>query len=250
MVPSRYDGSVQVHARREQQVSWLRQHLHPSAALRGVALVLVLSLAAKAAVDLVRHDHWLRDTSERTLTFHPKALPAVERRLRGQGVRVSTSVHELLAVVLTAWESRQDLRTLFSESNGAPDLPGLLGWAESLPDGFSTAIVPHFGAIAELRGRMSLLPADGNVLPVLYWTLQNRARPFSSLGPVIGRLANLWRQRPELQDRFATDGRVDVLALLQWANALPPSDPAFFDFFGQYFEIRQAILQLAPKSDA
>lgn len=248
--PNRYAGRVEVQADPGQRVTWARRLLHPTLVLRLAALALVGALAVNASVALIGHQHWRRDSGDITTRFHPKRINAVERGLRRDGVRISRDVHRLLAVLLTAWENRADLQASFSTPNGDPAIPGLLDWAWGLPDAFSTAIVPHLGAIAELRGRMSLLPPDGNVLPVLYWTLQNRSRPFSNLGPVIGRLANVWKKRPELGERFTTDGRVDVPALLQWANTLPPSDPSFADFVWQYFEIRQAIVQLSANTHA
>lgn len=248
--PSGYAGRVEVQADPGQRVSWVRRLRHPTFVLRMAALTLVGVLAVNASVALISNQHWRRESADITTQFHPTRIKAVEKELRRNGVRISRDVHQLLAVLLTEWESRADLQASFSTPAGDPDIGRLLDWASGLPDAFSTAIVPRLGAIAELKGRMSILPPDGNVLPVLYWTLQNRIRPFSNLGPVIARLADVWKRRPELGERFTMDGRVDVPALLQWANTLPPSDPSFTDFVWQYFEIRQAIVQLSANRNA
>lgn len=212
--------------------------------LRAATLALVAILVAQSMRDFVRRDNWTRDSAQVSQRFHPKIQKAVETKLGKDGIKVSSAIHAMLSVLLTAWETRPDLRSAFSTADGGVDVVGLLTWGTTLPDSFSTAIVPHLGAIEELRGRMSLLPADGNLIPVLYWTLQNRNRPFSDLRPVIGRIADVWRERPELLEQFSSEGRVDVPSLLQWINTLAPSDPAFGDFFWQYFEIRRAILEL------
>ena len=149
--PNRYAGPVEVQADPGRRVSWARRLRHPMVALRMAALALVGALAVNASVALIGHQHWRRDSGDITTRFHPKRINAVESGLRRDGVRVSKDVHQLLAVLLTAWESRADLQASFSTPNGDPAIPGLLEWAWGLPDAFSTAIVPHLGAITGPR---------------------------------------------------------------------------------------------------
>ena len=145
--PNRYAGPVEVQADPGQRVSWARRPRHPMLALRMAAIALVGALAVNASVALIGHQHWRRDSGDITTRFHPRRISAVESGLRRDGVRVSRDVHQLLAVLLTAWESRPDLQASFSTPNGDPAIAGLLDWAWGLPDAFSTAIVPHLGAI-------------------------------------------------------------------------------------------------------
>ena len=216
---------------------------HVGLAGRVALLVVVAALLLTSVITTLRGE-WRPAIPESTRAFAPHVRGSVERDLRAQGVRVSPAIHGMLGPLLTAWESRPELRDLLSDSSGRPDIARLLDWAEPLPDSFSTAIVAHLGAIIELRSRLGLLGRDQQILPVLYWTLDNRERKFSGLGPVIARLTDVWRARPEIRERFTADNRVDVRGLLQWVNTLPPSDPQFLLFYGQYLEIRQAILEL------
>ena len=209
-----------------------------------VAVLLVVTALLVTSVITTAKEAWSPAGSRSQQTFAPRVRGSVERDLRAQGVRVSPAIHRLLGPLLTAWESRPELRALFSDSSGRPDIPRLLDWAEPLPDSFSTAIVAHLGAIIELRSRLGLLGRNQQILPVLYWTLDNRERQFSDLELVIAQLTEVWRQRPEIRERFTADNRVDVRGLLQWVNTLPPSDPQFPVFYGQYLPIRLAIVEL------
>ena len=209
-----------------------------------VAVLLITSALLLTSVITTAKGEWRPAVPEIRRTFAPEVRDSVEHDLRAQGVRVSPSIHRMLGPLLTAWEDRPELRKLFSDANGRPDIPRLLDWAEPLPDSFSTAMVAHLGAIIELRSRLGLLGRDQQILPVLYWTLDNRERKFSDLGPAIARLADVWRARPEIRERFTANNRVDVRGLLQWVNTLPKSDPQFLEFYWQYLEIRQAILEL------
>ena len=214
-----------------------------SLGVRVAVLVITSALVLTSAITTATGG-WRPAVPESKQTFAPGIRNSVERGLREQGVRISPSIHRMLGPLLTAWETRPELRRLFSDSDGRPDIPRLLDWAEPLPDSFSSAMVAHLGAIIELRSRLGLLGRDQQILPVLYWTLENRERKFSGLGPVTARLADLWRDRPEIRERFTADNRVDVRGLLQWVNTLPKSDPQFLQFYWQYLEIRQAILEL------
>lgn len=212
-------------------------------AAHGAVLVAVVALLFGSVWDTARA--WLRpEAIPAGQTFSPKIRSTVERDLREQGVRVSPAVHDLLGPLLAAWEQRPELQRLFSDERGRPDIPRLLDWAEPLPDSFSSAIVSHLGAIIELRSRLGILGKDQQILPVLYWTLDNRERKFSDLGAVTTLMVDIWRERPEIRERFTTSNHVDVRALLQWVNTLPPSDPSFANFYEQYYYIRPAILEL------
>ena len=212
-------------------------------AARGAVLLAVVALLFGSVWDTARA-WWRPDAAPAERTFSPKIRSTVERELREEGVRVSPAVHELLGPLLTAWEQRPELQRLFSDARGLPDIPRLLDWAEPLPDSFSSAIVSHLGAIIELRSRLGILGKEQQVLPVLYWTLENRKRQASDLGGVITQMAEIWRERPEIRERFTTANQVDVRAFLQWVNTLPTTDPRFAAFYEQYYNIRQAILEL------
>ena len=240
---SQYDRHVQGRANRTLSTASRFRRAQFGLVGRFTLLLIVTALLVTSVITTAKGE-WRPAFPERRRTFAPAVRNSVERDLREQGVRISPAIHAMLGPLLTAWEDRPELRKLFSDASGRPDIPRLLDWAEPLPDSFSSAIVAHLGAIIELRSRLGLLRRDQQILPVLYWTLDNRERKFSGLGPVIARLADVWRARPELREQFTTDNRVDVRGLLQWVNTLPPSDPQFVQFYGQYLEIRQAILEL------
>ncbi len=240
---SQYDRHVQGRANWTLSTTGRFRRAHFGLGVRVSVLVFTSALLLTSVITTAKGE-WRPAFPESRRTFGPAVRDSVEHDLRAQGVRVSPSIHRMLGPLLTAWEDRPELRKLFSDASGRPDLPRLLDWSEPLPDSFSSAIVAHLGAIIELRSRLGLLGPDQQILPVLYWTLDNRERKFSGLGAVITRMADVWRERPEIRERFTTGNRVDVRGLLQWVNTLPRSDPRFPEFYGQYLEIRQAILEL------
>lgn len=206
--------------------------------LGGAALLGVSVVAGTAQA------RWRAPFTKDAPTFSPKVRASVERDLRRQGVRISPAVHRLLAVLLTPWEERPEMRALYTDSAGRPDVVGLLDWGASLPDSFSAAIVPELGSIIELRSRLGLMGSDQQILPVLYWTVDNPSRRYTDLGPIITRMADVWRERPEVREQFSDGPRVDVIGFFQWISALPVTDKRHDEFYPQYFEIRRTILEL------
>ena len=215
--------------------------------IRLVGAVCVLGVACLLGVTTVLgtvHARWRAPFAKAAPTYSPKVLPSVERDLRLQGVRISPAVHRLLSVLLSPWEDRPEMRKLYSDSLGRPDVLALLDWGASLPDSFSAAIVPELGSIIELRSRLGLMGSDQQILPVLYWTVDNPQRRYTDLGPIITRMADVWRERPEVREQFSDGPRVDVIGFFRWVNALPVTDKRHDEFYPQYFEIRRTILEL------
>jgi hypothetical protein len=168
----------------------------------------------------------------------------VESDLRSSGVRISDPVDRMLPVVLYPWQKRADIKNAFSGPDGRVNVHALLTWAGGLPDSSTEGLVPHLGAINELTARMGYLPADRNILPVLFWTLQNEPKLTVDFTGILWHLKELWDGRPEVQARFVADGRVDVVGFLKYAAGLATSDPSFKTFSANFFVIRQTISEL------
>ena len=154
-------------------------------------------------------------------------LRATVQDLVDHGVKVRAPVRRSLNELVDLWIRRPDLQQLFSTSGGLPDLQGLFVWAAGSPDSSAIALLDDRGNLNELAGRMSILPADGDPLAPLAWTLRNRSRPLYPADGIVGRLTEVWRTRADVRAQYSMSGRVDVRGLLFWAANISPSDASF-----------------------
>lgn len=221
--------------------------LGPVLVLRAALVALVVLAGGWAIVRTATVSAWRDRVNPAPDLERPPASrltgPAV-RRLQSQGIVVRPAVRRMLDVLLAQWAARPDLQRSMAEADGTPNIGALLSWAQSIPDSSSARLVPHLGAVEELRSRLGFFPANGKVLPVIYWGLQNRAHPSQDLTKTIGRLAELWDARPDVRARFTVDGRLDVLGLLRFVNRLPKTDPAYAQFIDDTIPIHEAIGEL------
>ena len=169
---------------------------------------------------------------------------AAVRVLERDGIVVSPQVRRMLDVLLGNYARRSDLRVLFGNADGSPNIGALLNWAQTIPDSSSTEMIPHLAALEELRSRMGFLPANGKVLPVLYWEIQNRKHPSQDVTKLLGRLADYWDARPDVRAQYTVNGRVDLLAFLLHVNRIGLDDPWFRRFLDDSIPIQQVIAEL------
>ena len=145
-------------------------------------------------------------------------------------MRVQGGVARALDALVNEWSARPDLQSSFSTKAGMPDVQGLLSWVAATPDASAFDLITYRGALDELGYRMAILPPNGEVVPVLAWTLRNRVHPVQSATASLLRVADAWRARADIRERYTVDGRVRVRALLFWAANLAPGDPDFVAF--------------------
>lgn len=148
------------------------------------------------------------------------------------------SVARALDTLVNEWSARPDLQSSFSTKAGLPDVQGLLSWVAATPDASAFDLITYRGALDELGYRMAILPPNGDVVPVLAWTLRNRVHPVQSATASLLRIADAWRARADIRERYTVDGRVRVRALLFWAANLTPGD-------ADYVAMAPVAMQLA-----
>jgi hypothetical protein len=224
-----------------------RRSVGPATVIRFAVLSLLVAAGAwTVGRTLTVHD-WPDRVHPAPDLEHPRPSqltgPAI-RRLQREGVVVRPQVRRMLDVLLGYWEARPDLRLRMTNADGTPNVFELLKWAQSSPDSSATAMVPHLGALEELRGRMGSLPLNGKVLPVIYWEMQNRKHPSQDTTKLVGRLAEFWESRPDVRTLFTRDGRVDLVGLLRFVNRLPKTDSAYQRFIDDTIPIHQVISEL------
>ena len=170
-------------------------------------------------------------SGERVVSTNSTAVAHRTRSaLERHGVRVDGRVATALDAVVGEWTRRADLQTQFRAADGLPDLQGLLSWVSAMSDSSAFELIPFRGALDELGYRMAILPPNGDVVPVLAWTLRNRTEPRGTATDALIRVADVWRSRSDVREHFTIDGRVRVGALLFWAATVGPADPAFDTF--------------------
>ncbi len=213
-----------------------------------VAFVLVLLAASlwtiTRTLTVRQWPHRVNPAPDLTHPGPSRLTGAAVRVLEGDGIVVSPAVRRMLDVLLGNYGRRSDLRVLFGNADGSPNIGALLNWAQTIPDSSSTELVPHLGALEELRSRMGFLPANGKILPVLYWEMQNRAHPSQDVTKLLGRLADYWDERPDVRAQYTVDGRVDLLAYLLHVNRIGVDNPWFRRFLDDSIPIRQVIAEL------
>ncbi len=219
---------------RGKAVWWLRVAALATATVLGIASIATSVTARNAPAPRLKVKH-----------ASDALVSQTEGTLRDQGVRVSKEVHNMLVVVLRAWEDRKDIRTAFSEPDGRVNIPGLMSWATSLSDPASENFVEHLGAINELTARMGYLMGTTRIMPILFWSLKNESRLTDDFTSVLWHLSDIWNNRPEVQKQFTSEsGRVNVLGFLKYVNGLTKTDPVFGIVIYDFFVIRQAIDEL------
>ena len=154
-------------------------------------------------------------------------LRSVVTELRRDGVLVRPPVRRSLNEVIAMWLRRSDLQRAFRDERGLPNVQGLLAWIDAEPDSSSVSLVDDRGNLAELAGRMGILPADGHLVEPLKWTLRNRRRPVQKADMAIGRLIEVWGVRPDIRAAYTVNGRVKVKDLLFWAANVSGDDASF-----------------------
>jgi hypothetical protein len=194
-----------------------------------VRTVLLGTLGVAGAVGVWRFtfDHAQHGPTLQAKRASTALVRDTERQLRASGVMLSPSVRQVLPLLLAPWESRDDLKNVMTSPDGSPNIAVLSAWARALPDAATEGLLPHLGALEELRGRMSVLSSDTGIGPVLYWTLKNEPRLDQDFSGVIWHLVDLWKERPPVAEGFTTDGKVDVLGFLKFSDAVGSDDPYF-----------------------
>ena len=180
-------------------------------------------------IDRVHHRTWSELLPKATIA-HGRGPDRLLHKLRYNGVRVNNRVETALRALVGEWTKRPDLQKVFTTADGLPDVQGLLSWLPSVHDAPAFTLMPYRGSLDELGFRMAILPPNGDITPVLAWTMRNRHRPVQSSTDALFRVVVAWDTRPEIRDRFTVKGRVRVRDLLFWASTLPSTDPAFAAF--------------------
>jgi hypothetical protein len=194
------------------------------------------TLAMRAAVGLVAVGAAASSVSgvfDRTWTDPEPALSVskssvadtVIRTQRDAGIIFTDRQDNALRRLIGLWERRNDVQTLFSTPGGQPDMVNLLRWAEqdNDPDALQLAVIRP--ALREAAARMGIMRADGSVIEVFVQSVAMRPKPRFVAGGSLWDLAQVWGRRPDLQQRFSSNGVVDVRALFTWAASVPTNDP-------------------------
>lgn len=147
--------------------------------------------------------------------------------LEAGGVLLRPPVKASLNELISWWVKRPDLQRNFHDASGHPDVQRLLDWAGGANDSSAIGLLDDRGNLEELAGRMGILPADGDVLSPLTWTVRNRRRPTIVAEGVIWRVREVWQERPDIRQHFTVDGRVNVRGLLFWAATVPRTDSSY-----------------------
>ena len=197
--------------------------------IRTVVVVCVVASTGWLVVDRVAHRSWA-DTEHVQSAQSTYAARSTRAALRRSGVRVEGRVSTALDALVAVWTGRPDLQQTFTLDRGLPDVQGLLSWVAATPDASAFDLITYRSALDELGYRMAILPPNGDIVPVLAWTLRNRPHPVQISTDALLRVADAWRARPEIRDRYTVNGRVRVRALLFWASTVTPDDPSFVAF--------------------
>ena len=197
--------------------------------IRIVVVVCVVAASGWLIVDRVAHRSWA-DTEHVQPADSTYTSRSTRAALRRSGVRVEGRVATALDALIGVWSARPDLQQTFTLDRGIPDVQGLLSWVAATPDASAFDLVTYRGALDELGYRMAILPPNGDIVPVLAWTLRNRPHPVQISTDALLRVADAWRARPEIRDRYTVNGRVRVRALLFWASIVTPDDPNYVAF--------------------
>lgn len=223
--------------------------VHASAAsarvTRVVRVAVGVALVASTTwifADRVANRTWSERLPAATIA-HGSVPDRLLRSIRDDGVRVDDRVATALQALVGEWTTRPDLRSLYTTADGLPDVQALLSWAASSPDSSAYRLLPYRNSLDELGYRMAILPPNGDIVPVLGWTLRNRERPVQDATPSLIRLADTWKARPDIRERFTLNGRIRVRALLFWAANVTPDDP---DFTALY-EVAPQLAQLVAE---
>ena len=191
---------------------------------------LVFALVVGSGVWLVYSTVFVRTWRNPDAVSAPSESPTLRATvadLVAHGVVVRPPVRASLNELLNLWVIRPDLQKLFSTADGQPNLQSLFLWAAGTPDSSAIALLGDHENLDELAGRMGILPANGDPLAPLAWTLRNRSRPLYPADGIVGRLTEVWHTRADVRTRFSVDGRVDVKGLLFWGANISPSDASF-----------------------
>ncbi len=202
----------------------------PRAAAYSLIGGVVFALLVGSGVWLVYSTVFVRTWRNPDAVSAPSESPALRKvvsALTSHGVVVRPPVRASLNELVNLWVIRPDLQKLFSTADGQPNLPSLFVWAAGTPDSSAIALLDDHENLDELAGRMGILPANGDPLAPLAWTLRNRARPLYPADGIVGRLTEVWNTRADVRTRFNVDGRVDVEGLLFWGANISPSDASF-----------------------
>lgn len=167
-------------------------------------------------------------------------LHDVQSRLESKGVVVSSEARQALSAMIGIWERHDDVRATHSLPDGSPNIPSLINWSLAATGANEIGMVPFLGGVRELAGRLGLL-LDGQIVPVLYWSLRNEPAFREDVTDVLDHLRSLWVADPSIERRFTTDGVVDVVGFLKFANSKATSDPASEPQRFDLFVVREAI---------
>ncbi len=194
-------------------------------ALRLVVALVVIGAAVPALLTLPGRN-W-RDPEP---TLEPSRSDVADRTLAAlhdDGVRFSDRQRDALRRLIALWERRADVRGTFVTGTGDPDLVTLLRWAgqDNDPDAVELALLRP--ALSEAAARMGVLDVGGGIVAVLSQTLSMRSDPSYRMGGPLWLLVQAWNRRPDVRERFTTDGVVNVRGLITWASAVPVDDPDF-----------------------
>lgn len=185
------------------------------------------------------------DSADRGFRFQTarastKVFATVERKLESEGIIVSPAVRRALTAMIGIWEHHDDVMAAHSLPDGSPDVASLVHWSLAARGANEVGMVPFLGGVRELGGRMGLL-LDSQIAPVLYWTLQNEPDFREDITFVLDHLRALWESDASIPQRFTTDGVVDVLGFLKFANTRATLDPSSQAQRFDLFVVREAI---------
>lgn len=203
----------------------IRRRPAPSTVLRVVVALVVIGAAVSSLTGLPGR-RW-RDPEPSLKPSRSAIAGRTLAALHDDGVRFSARQDDALRRLISLWERRADVRSSFVTGTGDPDLVTLLRWAgqDNDPDAVELALLRP--ALSEAAARMGVLDVGGGIVAVLSQALAMRSDPGQRLGGPMWSLIEVWNRRPDVRERFSSDGVVNVRGLFTWASAVPVDDPDF-----------------------